>query len=80
MRERRLWPILLSISECSACLNVERREIYAAIASRALPLYRHGTKRRVLTADVVDWIRRTCRGKGDDHETDQEAHRNRTAL
>lgn len=59
MRERRLWPILLSISECAAALGIERREIYAAISSGALPLYRHGTKRRVLTADVVTWIRQT---------------------
>lgn len=59
MRERRLWPILLSVSECASALGIERREIYAAVASGDLPMYRHGTKRRLLTADVVDWIRNT---------------------
>ena len=53
MRERRLWPILLSILECARALGIDRHEVYDAIASGALPLYRRGTKRRVLTADVV---------------------------
>ena len=61
MRERRLWPILLSVSECASALGVDRHEIYDAVAGGALPLYRHGTKRRLLTADVVEWIRQTSK-------------------
>jgi len=36
MRERRLWPIMLSIFELAGALGIERREIYAAIKQGAL--------------------------------------------
>jgi excisionase family DNA binding protein len=59
MRERRLWPITLTVSECAKALHVHRREIYAGIRLDGLPLYRKGVRKFLLTADVVEWIRKT---------------------
>jgi excisionase family DNA binding protein len=56
MRERRLWPITLTISEAAKVLHVHRRELYDAI-NNGLPLYRKGVRKFLLTADLVDWIR-----------------------
>jgi hypothetical protein len=59
MRERRLWPITLTVSECARALHIERRAIYDGIRLDGLPLYRKGVRKFLLTADVVEWIRRT---------------------
>ena len=59
MRERRLWPLTLTVSECASALHVERRVLYDGIKFDGLPLYRKGVRRFLLTADVVDWIRAT---------------------
>jgi excisionase family DNA binding protein len=59
MRQRKLFPIAVSVAEVADSLGVERREIYRAIKEHGLPVYRHGTKRRILVADVVAWIRAT---------------------
>jgi excisionase family DNA binding protein len=61
---RRLWPILLSVSEAAQALGVHRTEIYAAIASGALPCFQHGVKRRILTESLVAWIKRTWKQVG----------------
>ena len=59
MRERRLWPITLTINEAAKALHVHRREIYDGIKLNGLPLYRKGVRKFVLTADLIEWIRRT---------------------
>lgn len=58
MRERRLWPLMLSVADAASAINVERRVIYQMIAN-GLPVYRIGVKRRILTADFVEAIRQT---------------------
>jgi hypothetical protein len=58
-RERRLWPITLTVSECARALHIERGAIYDGIRLDGLPLYRKGVRKFLLTADVVEWIRRT---------------------
>ena len=57
----RIWPIMLSISELAAALSVTRQEIYDAHRDGLLPIYRKGTRRRVLIADAVEWVRATWR-------------------
>lgn len=59
MRERRLFPIAMTVSECAAQLHVHRRVIYAGIRLDGLPLYTKGVRKFLLTADVVAWIRAT---------------------
>ena len=59
MRERRIWPITLTVSECAKALHVDRNAIYDGIRFDGLPLYRKGVRKFLLTSDVVDWIRRT---------------------
>jgi excisionase family DNA binding protein len=59
MRERRLWPITLTVSECAKALHVHRRRIYDGIRFEGLALYRDGVRKFLLTADVVEWIRKT---------------------
>jgi excisionase family DNA binding protein len=59
MRERRIWPITLTVSECARALHVNRDTIYDGIRFDGLPLYRKGVRKFLLTSDVVDWIRRT---------------------
>lgn len=56
MRERRLWPIWLSISEASRALGIERKVLYSWVR-QGMPIYKCGTKRRVLTEDIVRFIR-----------------------
>lgn len=58
MSERKLWPIMLSISEAATAIGVERRTVYQMIAS-GMPVYRIGVKKRILTADFVEAIRAT---------------------
>lgn len=57
-RERRLYPLMLSVAECAAVIGVERRTVYQMI-DNGLPLYRIGVKRKILVADLVDFIRQT---------------------
>ena len=49
----------MSVSRLADALGIERREIYAAIKDDLLPCYQRGTKRRILIADAIDWIRNT---------------------
>lgn len=56
-RERRLWPLTLTISEAAAALHLQRRELYDAIRLDGLPLYRKGVRKFVLVADLVEWVR-----------------------
>jgi excisionase family DNA binding protein len=57
----------MSVTELSDALGIERRVIYDAIKNHGLPVYRHGVKRRVLIADVVNWIRATWK-REDPHD------------
>lgn len=52
---RKLWPIMLSVSELADAMHVDRRVVYAMIAG-GLPLYKIGVKRRVLVSDVLEFI------------------------
>ncbi len=58
MSERRLWPIMLSVSDAAAAIQVERRVVYEMIAN-GMPVYKIGVKKRILTADFVEAIRAT---------------------
>ena len=49
-RARALWPIMLSVSELASAMKVDRRVVYEMVR-RGLPLYRIGTKQRVLVTD-----------------------------
>jgi len=57
MRETRLWPIWLSVSELGRALGLERKVIYEWIRLGGLPVYKIGTKRKILIEDVVAFIR-----------------------
>ena len=59
MRERRLYPIAMTVSECAEQLHLERKVIYEAIRTEGLPIYRRGVRRYLLTDDILHWIRRT---------------------
>ena len=58
LRERaHLLPIMLSVTELAYSMGVHKRIVYSMIAA-GLPLYKIGTKRKMLTADVLDFIPR----------------------
>jgi excisionase family DNA binding protein len=59
MRERRLYPLAMTISECAEQLHCERKVLYAACRNEGLPIYRRGVRRYLLTDDVLRWIKRT---------------------
>ena len=52
----RLYPICLTVAETAAAIGVHRETVYEWIAA-GLPLYRIGTKRKILVADLVEHIR-----------------------
>jgi hypothetical protein len=55
-----LWPVIaVSVSRLADALSIERREIYEAIKADLLPCYRHGTHRRILIVDAIEWVRNT---------------------
>ena len=56
MREVRLWPIWLSISEASRALGIERKILYGWVA-QGMPIYKCGVRRKVLVEDLVKFIR-----------------------
>jgi excisionase family DNA binding protein len=56
MREQRLWPIWLSISEASRSLGIDRKILYAWVR-QGMPVYKCGVRRKVLTEDLVKFIR-----------------------
>ena len=61
MRERRtaIFPIALSPARLAGCLDIRPEVIANAIKQDHLPCYRKGTKRRVLVADAIEWVRNT---------------------
>lgn len=63
MRERRtsLYPIALSPAKLADCLGVLPRVVADAIKLGDLPCYKHGTKRRVLVQDAVQYIKQHWR-------------------
>jgi hypothetical protein len=55
-----LWPVIaVSVARLAEALDIDRKEIYAALKAGLLPIYRRGTHRRILIADAVEWIRKT---------------------
>lgn len=56
MAEKRLWPILLSVSELSRALGCDRKTIYVW-HRQGLPIFKLGTKRKIFTADLVTFLR-----------------------
>jgi hypothetical protein len=61
MRERLtpLFPIALSPTRLAHVLDIRPEVVADAIKHDLLPAYRKGTKRRVLVADAVEWIKNT---------------------
>lgn len=56
MREQRIWPLWLSISEASRSLGIERKVLYQW-HRQGMPIFKVGTKRKVLVEDIVRFIR-----------------------
>ena len=56
MREPRLWPVWYSVSEWSRSLGIDRTIIYEWVRC-GLVVYKCGTKRKILTEDMVAFIR-----------------------
>ena len=52
----RIWPLWLSISEASRALGIERKILYAWVR-QGMPIYKCGVRRKVLTEDLVKFIR-----------------------
>lgn len=49
--------IMLNIAQTADALGVERKTVYQMIQN-GLPLYRIGVKRKILIADLIDYIRK----------------------
>jgi excisionase family DNA binding protein len=62
-----LFPIGISVARAAECLEVHRAKIDAAIKAGELRLYQHGVARRILVADLVEWVRTTWKIKGGRH-------------
>jgi len=56
-RAFRLFPIALSPQGVADALGIHRGKIDAAIHAGELAVYQHGSHKRILVCDVVDWIR-----------------------
>jgi excisionase family DNA binding protein len=56
MADKRLFPILLSVSEASRALGVDRKVIYGWI-DNGLPLFQIGVKRKFFVEDLVKYLR-----------------------
>jgi excisionase family DNA binding protein len=52
----RIYPIMLSVAETAAAIGVDRTVVYEWIEG-GLPLYRIGVKRKILVADLVEYVR-----------------------
>jgi excisionase family DNA binding protein len=61
---RPIWPIAVSVKEAAECLSVTRRLLYEARDAGFLSFYRHGPTVRVLTADLVDYVRTHWHNEG----------------
>lgn len=55
-REKRIWPIWMSISEASRALGIQRRVLYQW-HRQGMQIYKIGVRRKVLTEDIVKFIR-----------------------
>jgi len=55
-RERQLFPLMLSVAEVAAHVGIERRVVYSWI-EHGLPIYRVGVRRKVLVADLIEFLR-----------------------
>lgn len=53
---RKLYPLMLSVSECAEQFRCDRKVVYQMIRA-GLPLYRLGVRRFVLTDDLILFIR-----------------------
>ena len=60
-RERRtaLFPVAVSPARAAESLGIHPREIGEAIKSGELACYVKGIRRRVLIADLTEWVRNT---------------------
>jgi hypothetical protein len=56
MREQRIWPIWLSISEASPTLGIQRKVLYSWV-KQGMPIYQCGVRRKVLVEDLIKFIR-----------------------
>jgi excisionase family DNA binding protein len=52
-------PIAVSVVQAAELLGIHERHIMAAVKSRELSTYQCGIAVRVLTSDLVDWVRST---------------------
>lgn len=60
-RERRtsLFPVAVSPARAAESLGIKVERIQEAIKSGELPCYIKGVQRRVLVADLTEWVRNT---------------------
>lgn len=58
-RKRRtpLFPVAVSPARAAESLDIQPEEIQDAIKSGELPCYIKGIRRRVLIADLIEWVR-----------------------
>ena len=55
-----LWPVIaVGIEHLARALAIDAREIRDAIRDDLLPCYRHGTHKRILVSDAIEWIKNT---------------------
>lgn len=52
-----IWPISLTPHDAAAALGVKRDDISAAIRGGLIPTYRKGLRHRILTEDLVRFVR-----------------------
>jgi excisionase family DNA binding protein len=57
-----LFPVAISPARAGEVLGVRLEKVHDAIREGALPCYQLGAKRRVLIADLVEWVRTWPKG------------------
>jgi excisionase family DNA binding protein len=55
-KPRRLYPLMLSVTEVAAQLQCDRHTVYG-MCEAGLPSYRCGTRQFVLTDDLIRFVR-----------------------
>jgi Helix-turn-helix domain len=62
-RERRTspFPIAVSAARAADSLGIRPEQIQEAITRGELPCYSKGVRRRVLVADLTEWVRKLTR-------------------
>jgi hypothetical protein len=61
IRKKFLMPICMSPSAAAEAMGLRRAEIAADIRAGLIPLYQRGMRRRILVADLCDYVRKNFR-------------------